>query len=81
MTGEILIAELPRNRRETVRLTVQEFRGTLLVNLRVWYRPDDGGDMRPGRDGIAIRAEHAEWLKDAADRAAREVQKHGGAHE
>lgn len=51
MSGAILIL---KNRRESLRLSLDEFRGRNLVSCRIWFRPDDGGELRPGRDGWAL---------------------------
>jgi hypothetical protein len=46
-----------KNSREVLRLSIDEFRGRTLLSARVWFRPADGGDLRPGRDGWAIAVE------------------------
>lgn len=45
---------IPKNSREDLRISIDEFKGRRLLNFRVWYQPDGGGEMRPGRDGVAI---------------------------
>jgi len=67
------IAAIPKNRRgEEIRISVDEFNGHDLVNLRVWFQADDG-DMRPGRQGIAFRLELLEDVRVALDRIAETV--------
>jgi hypothetical protein len=44
---ERLIAEIEKNSREQLRITLGEFKGHRLVDLRVWFRADDV-TMRPG---------------------------------
>ena len=57
----------PKNAREEIRVERQEFRGHDLLNIRVWY--DDGsGEMRPGKQGIALRMELVCELADAIRR-------------
>lgn len=47
---------LRKNAREELRVERQDYRGHDLINLRVWY--DDGsGEHRPGKQGIAFKAE------------------------
>lgn len=55
---------IPKNRTEEVRVTLDEFRGMTLLNVRVWYRAEDG-EMRPGKQGIALRPESALAVADA----------------
>lgn len=46
--------EIEKNSRETLRLSVDEFKGRMLLSARVWYEPREGGERRPGREGWAI---------------------------
>lgn len=55
--------EFPKNDREVVRVTVEDFKGQHLLNIRTWYHTPDG--MRPGRAGIAMRADKLPDLVDA----------------
>ncbi|WP_297754627.1 transcriptional coactivator p15/PC4 family protein [uncultured Shimia sp.] len=48
------IATIPKNSKEEFRVSLDEFRGHQLLNVRVWYRAEDD-EMRPGRQGIALR--------------------------
>jgi hypothetical protein len=63
---------LRKNAREDLRVSLDEFKGLELVNVRVWFRGDDG-EMRPGKQGVAVRLEMAGELAQAI----REVS-HGG---
>ncbi|MFN4160118.1 MAG: transcriptional coactivator p15/PC4 family protein [Gemmobacter sp.] len=47
---------LRKNAREEIRVSLDEFAGHELVNLRVWFQAPDG-EMRPGKQGIAFRRE------------------------
>jgi hypothetical protein len=58
------IAEFPKNARETVRVSLEDYRGTPCISVRVFYR-DDAGDLRPGRSGISMAARHLDRLTDA----------------
>lgn len=50
------LGAIPKNSREVIRITAEHFKGRDIINFRVWYR-DDAGDMRPGKQGLAFRAE------------------------
>lgn len=55
MTNEpALIAEWPRNSREMVRVTLSEFKGFHMLDIREFY--PEAGILRPGRKGISIPA-------------------------
>ncbi len=53
MTAPVII---PKNSREEIRVSVNEYQGHQLVSLRVWFEADDG-DMRPSKKGLAFRVE------------------------
>jgi len=71
MTGPI--AEITKNARETLRVSIDDYHGHRLVNLRVWYATDDG-EMRPGKAGLALRPELLPELLNALQ-SAREAAK------
>lgn len=50
------IATIKKNSREEVRVSLDEFRGHHLVNVRVFYDAGDG-EMKPGKQGIAVKVE------------------------
>ena len=66
MTGTVhALRCIPKNRKgEEIRLSVETYNGTKLLNLRVWY-PTEEGEMRPGRQGLSMRVELAEEVRDA----------------
>lgn len=51
-----LISRFEKNKKEEVRVSVDSFHGRKLINIRVYYRDDDGS-MKPGRQGIALSVE------------------------
>lgn len=78
MTDPILIQ---KNSREWLRLTVDEFKGRMLLNARIWYRPNEGGDLRPGKDGWAISVERLPELINALLAFDKETRRNAGAPE
>ncbi len=48
-----LIAQFEKNATEVVRVSLREFRGRKLVDVRVYYT-DDEGEYRPTRKGISL---------------------------
>lgn len=50
------LGTVQKNAREEIRFTAESFKGHDLVNIRIWYR-DDAGEMRPGKQGLAFKAE------------------------
>ena len=43
-----------KNAREEIRITLDDFKGHQLVNLRVWFDAGNG-EFRPGKQGLAFR--------------------------
>ena len=48
-----LVAQFEKNATEVVRVSLTEFRGHKLIDLRVYYT-DDKGEYRPTRKGISL---------------------------
>ena len=72
MTSETIIAEWQKNRREILRVRLDEFKGQSVIDCRAWYA-DKEGNMRPGRGGLTISVRHlpqlAKALSDALNAA------------
>lgn len=69
------IATIKKNSREELRVTLDEFRGHHLVNVRIFYDAGEG-EMKPGKQGIAVKLELLPELLSAltaAETAARQA--------
>lgn len=64
-----VIAEIPKNSRELIRVERTAFQGHQLINARVWFRADEG-ELRPSKKGLSVKLDQAEALADAILRAA-----------
>lgn len=62
--GEV-IASFEKNSLEEVRVSLTEFKGKQLIDLRVYYQPEDGEEKRPTKKGITISPEKFPELKKA----------------
>src|SRR5271163_1548177 len=67
--NERLLATVRKNAREGIRVTRSDFKGHDIVGLRVWFQDRDSGEMRPGKDGLAFRAELVDELIGALQAA------------
>jgi hypothetical protein len=61
--GEI-ISKFEKNSKEEVRVSVDEFRGRKLINIRVFYK-DAAGEWLPGKQGLALSVDRFRDLVDA----------------
>ena len=52
------------DRGEMVRIVREDYKGTDLVNIRVWYRADNG-EMRPSKTSITINGSQIDQLIEA----------------
>lgn len=52
----VVIGEFEKNSKEVVRVSLQQYAGNDLLQIRSFYR-DSNGDWKPGNNGISIRAE------------------------
>jgi hypothetical protein len=68
MSEGAVIAEWPPNRRERARVSIEQFNGTWLINVRKWFEAEDG-TPRPGKRGIAFGLKHLPQLADAVAKA------------
>ncbi len=59
-----VVASFEKNSREEVRVSVDEFRGRKIINVRVYYR-SQAGDWAPGKQGIAMSVDRYRDLADA----------------
>jgi hypothetical protein len=63
-----IIAEWPLNTRESARVSIEKYNGVWLINLRKWFEAESG-EMRPGKQGIALGMRHLPQLAEAVTTA------------
>jgi hypothetical protein len=64
----ILIAEWPIKRGEIVRVTLKDYKGTRLIDIRKFFEREDG-DFSPTSKGIALNIKHLNRLSAAIKEA------------
>jgi len=64
----MLIAEIQKNTRERIRISIEEYRGHRLIDCRVYYE-DDQGEWRPTKKGIALNNETIDEVANALNKA------------
>src|SRR5262249_19618430 len=60
----VVIATFEKNKKEEVRVSVETFHGRKLLNIRVFYKDDDG-TMKPGKQGLALGVDRYKDLASA----------------
>jgi hypothetical protein len=64
----VTIVEWPRNKREVIRVRLDRYNGRDTVDLRTWYR-DQNGDLRPTPKGLTLAVDHLPALAAAVNQA------------
>lgn len=68
-----LVAQFEKNSKEEVRVSIDDFRGRKLINIRVYYR-NDAGQWLPGKQGLALGIDRYRDLADAVLRLGEQLQ-------
>jgi hypothetical protein len=71
-----LVAQFEKNSKEEVRVSIDDFRGRKIINIRVYYR-SDRGQWLPGKQGLALAVDRYRDLADAVLRLGEALQAQG----
>ena len=63
MREDILVGRFQKNAREEVRVTLHNYKGNDLLDIRAWYADPDG-EFKPGKRGLSVRVEKLPILLD-----------------
>jgi hypothetical protein len=55
----VLLHEFEKNNREVIRFTLNEYKGTQYIDVRTFYKAEDGS-YKPSRSGVTFRPEQFE---------------------
>jgi hypothetical protein len=69
----IVVAELPRNNREVIRVSLDQYRGREVADARAWWR-DQQGEWKPGRSGLTLSVKHLPALANGLALALRRAR-------
>ena len=58
-----LIGQFTKNATEEVRISLTEYRGHKLIDMRVYYEPREGGDRLPSKKGLTLAVDLYPELK------------------
>ena len=64
----MLIAEIGKNTKERIRISIEQYRGSRFIDCRVYFECEDG-EWRPTKKGIALNGESVGQGVDALDKA------------
>ncbi len=69
------VYQFAKNATEEVRVSLTEFKGHKLIDVRIYYEPEDGGERRPTKKGITIDVSLYPELKKALLQVEKELVK------
>ena len=74
--AEEMIATIRKNATDEIRVSLSQYNGHDLLNMRVWFEADDGS-MRPGKAGMAFKVDKLQAFADGVDQALRRAKEKG----
>jgi hypothetical protein len=77
MADPVILAEIGKNSREAVRIALDEYRGSKLIDIRTVCQWGDVDAFRPTRKGVSLKLEHLPALIEALQRAEAEAVRLG----
>jgi hypothetical protein len=72
-----VISEFSKNTQETIRVSITEFKGYELIDVRAYYRDNETGELKPTRKGITLSVELYDKLKEAILKLEGSISKEG----
>lgn len=69
MEQDRVIYSFPKNEQEEVRFTLRSYKDRQYLDLRLWFQPSSGGDLRPTKKGLTLGLEYLSELKRGIDRS------------
>lgn len=65
----MIVADIPKGK-ALIRVSLDDYKGRRVVDVRVWYLPKDGAEYVPSRKGVTCDSSMAMELAAAMIRAA-----------
>ena len=54
MEDAVVLLSLKKNDEEEVRVSSREYKDRKYIDLRIWFKPKDGGKMAPTKKGLTL---------------------------
>jgi hypothetical protein len=67
------IAEIEKNSKERIRVSVEEYKGHKFVDCRVYFQ-DEAGEWRPSKKGIALNADCIDEVIQTLQKASKTLE-------
>jgi hypothetical protein len=77
VSDDTIIAEWPLNKRgEHLRISIENYNGHDLINIRKWFEAGDG-TLHPSKQGVAVQVKNIRQLVDAMTKVLAAAVKRG----
>jgi hypothetical protein len=70
----MMIAEIQKNLKERLRVSIEEYRGHKFIDLRVYFEAENG-EWKPTKKGIALNRESIDAVIDALQKGRESLEK------
>ena len=70
----MLIAEIQKNLKERIRVSIEEYRGHKFIDLRVYFEAENG-EWKPTKKGIALNSDSVEAVVEALQKGTESLEK------
>ena len=67
------IAEIEKNAKEKIRVSIEEYKGHKFVDCRVYFQ-DEAGEWRPTKKGIALNDDTIDKVIEALQKASKKLE-------
>ena len=64
----MLICDIEKNMKERIRVSIEEYRGSMFIDCRVYWQ-DEQGEWRPSKKGIALNGDCIDQVIEALQKA------------
>ena len=71
MQEDQIVYRFQKNPEEEIRLSLREYKERLYLDLRLWFQPSSGGELRPTKKGLTFSTDLLPELKKGLERAGR----------
>lgn len=62
---------------DEVRVSLSEFKGARYLDVRLWYKPKDGGEHKPTKEGVTLGLNRIKELRQCLEEAEKTAKEKG----
>ena len=66
---EQIVYSFQKNSEEEMRFSLRTYKERFYLDIRLWFQPSSGGDLRPTKKGLTLGLEHLSEMKKGLERS------------